>query len=331
MADFRQYEQLADRVLAHLRAQPHHSDTPAALATRFEISNEQLSAALGTLREWGYKLDVAPNAVRLLSAPDILSATEIGFELGTTVMGRSIYAYRSIGSTNDRAAELARADEPEGTIVVAEEQTEGRGRFQRQWHSPPQGGIYLSVLLRPPFAPDRAPGISIMTGLALAETLDPYCPGQVRIKWPNDNLIDSRKAVGILTELSAEPGRVEYVIVGVGINVNMQSEDFLDELKPIATSVRVVSGQSHSRVKLLQQFLRQMEREYELYCRGGLASSRERLRRFSSLIGKRVTLTVGKRFKEGEVLDIDTNGALVLRTAKGDETITSGEVTIVKP
>ena len=167
------------------------------------------------------------------------------------MIGHQVHAYQSVKSTNDIAVRLAESGAPDGTIVTAEQQTGGRGRFGRVWHSPSGCGVYLSVILRPTLHPEQAPGMSIMTALALAETLSEYLPGKIQIKWPNDVLISGKKTAGILTKLSADHKRISYVVIGVGININHRSENFPDELKPIATSVRIGLRRKCDRVALL--------------------------------------------------------------------------------
>ena len=169
-----------------------------------------------------------------------------------------------------------------------------------------------------------------MTALALADTIEAYCPDQTKIKWPNDVLISGRKVAGILTELAAEGRRIEHVVIGVGINVNHQAEDFPSELRPTATSLRRATRRKQSRVELLQKFLVRLEKEYNGYKKRGLRTSRTRLRWYSSLMGHQVKLALGRRIIEGRVLDFDLDGSLILRTEQARVTLCSGEVTVVK-
>jgi BirA family biotin operon repressor/biotin-[acetyl-CoA-carboxylase] ligase len=322
-------EALAERILPVIRAKPGRTHSLKHLSKRFRASEQEIGDALRLIAEWKYRLKADGSEVTFLGPPDLLTATEVGYGLKTKTLGRTIHAYRSVKSTNDLAAQLAAAGAPEGTIVTAEEQTKGRGRYSRDWHSPPHAGIYVSIVLRPTFQADRTPGLSIMTALALADTLEPYCPGRVRIKWPNDVLISGRKAAGILTELSAERQRIEHVILGVGINVNQRAEDFPAALRTSATSLRRVTRRKRSRVELLQRFLLQLEKEYAAYRRHGLQKSRSRSRRYSSLIGTRVILSRGREIIEGMAVDIDSDGSLLVRTDLETVSVSSGEVTVI--
>ena len=152
----------------------------------------------------------------------------------------------------------------------------------------------------------------------------------MRIKWPNDILIGNKKVAGILTELSADRGKIDYVIIGVGINVNHKADDFPSELRPIATSIRTANRRKASRVGLLSQFLRNIEKEYGRYKKNQLASSRKRIRDYSSLIGRNVMLRFGNKTVEGKAVDIDATGALIIEKDGERRPVTSGEVTVVK-
>ena len=330
MNDQTRLENLADDILLAIRARPGRVRTVASLIAHFQISEEYLSQALQQITEWGYRLKRDRKGITFLNAPDLLTATEIGYKLKTKVLGQTIHAFNSVHSTNDIAIRLADEGAHEGTIVTSEIQTKGRGRLSRSWHSPPETGIYSSIILRPRFASDQAPGLSIMTALALADTIETYCPDQTKIKWPNDVLISGRKVAGILTELAAEGRHIEHVVIGVGINVNHRAEDFPEELISMATSVRRVTRRKQSRVELFQKFLVRLEKEYDSYKKRGLQTSRTRLRWYSSLIGRRIKLAMGRRIIEGTALDIGADGSLILETEQGEVSLSSGEVTVVK-
>ena len=180
------------------------------------------------------------------------------------------------------------------------------------------------------FEPEFAPGLAIMTALALADTLKPLCGASVKIKWPNDIHISGRKAAGILTELSAEKGKIDYVVIGVGINANHRTSDFPEELRPLATSIRTATRKKVNRVELLREFLRRIEREYARYRKRQLEPSQKRIRGYSSLIGHPIRLSVGRRTVEGIAVDIDKTGGLVIEREGRREVISSGEVTVIK-
>ena len=209
-------ERQADDLLLKIRRRPGTYFKIDNLAKNLKIDKTELLVLLAQIKEWGYKIRYQPDTLAFIKAPDFLTATEIGYNLKTKIIGRNISAFRSVKSTNDLAAELAENGASEGVIVTAEEQTKGRGRLGRAWHSPAGAGIYVSIILKPRINPDKAPGISIMTAVALADAVKKFCPGEVRIKWPNDILINGRKTAGILTELSAEKNKINHIVVGVG-------------------------------------------------------------------------------------------------------------------
>jgi len=323
-------EALADRLLSRIRRRPGRFTAVTSLTRSLKVTAEEMDTALRYLKAMGYKVRRKKDLLAFISAPDTLISTEIAYGLKTKIMGRKVYAYRSVKSTNDIAAELAQAGEPEGTIVTAEQQTKGRGRLGRSWHSPPERGIYVSIILKPRFAPGKAPGLAIMTSVALADAVRKFCKAQVNIKWPNDILVGGKKAAGILTELSAERDTIDHVIIGVGINVNQRAEDFPAALKPIATSLRLANRRKVKRIALFQQFLRNLESEYRRYRKSQLAASHAKIRRYSSLIGHTARLSVGQRVVEGVVIDIDATGALIFEHDGQHRAVTSGEVSLVK-
>ena len=323
-------EKLADELLLKIRRRPGRAISLTYLGKLLKVEPDELRSALTLLKELGYKIRKQKNTVKFVAPADSLTDVEIGYQLKTKVIGRKTYAYRSVKSTNDIAAGMAQSGEPEGTIVTAEEQTRGRGRLGRSWHSPPGCGIYVSIILRPKFKPELAPGLAVMTALALAETISEVSKGETKIKWPNDILIGGRKAAGILTELSAEKNRVDYVVIGVGVNVNHKADDFPPELSSIATSLRVANRRKVGRVDLLKRFLVNFEKEYRRYQKGQLSASRKKIRSYSSLLGSHVRLRFGNRIVEGTAVDIDRTGALIIEMDGKRRTITSGEVTVVK-
>ena len=325
-----EHETLAERTLFVIRF-ASSSQTIGALSKKTGADEAQIRTALEFLHDWGYKIRRTPHGeVAFISAPDLLSSTEISHHIRARRMGAVVKSYRTVKSTNDLASQFADDGATEGTIITAEEQTRGRGRLGRSWHSPAGMGIYVSIVLRPSFKPEEAPGVSLMTALALADAIAELGVHDVKIKWPNDILISGKKVAGILTELSADRGKINHLIVGVGINVNHKSEDFPDDIRSIATSLRRVLKHKVSRVELLARFLALFEKEYTLYSKDRLKKSHKRLVAYSSVIGQPVTVQSGKNVIAGIARDIDASGALVLQTADGAVTINAGEVTVVK-
>ena len=323
-------KQKADRLLVTLRRKPGVYFKITALEKTLKLDKPGVVESLAEIKKWGYKIRTRPEAVAFIKAPDSLTPTEIGYRLKTGVIGRNIVSYRAVKSTNDLAAELARGGVVEGTIVTAEEQTRGRGRLGRSWHSPAGAGIYVSIVLKPKFNPEKAPGLSVMTAVALADAVRKFCEGKVQIKWPNDVLINGKKTAGILTELTAERDKIEYIVVGVGINVNHSAGNFPDELRNTATSLRRVNRRKVNRVELLKAFLANLDAEYKSYLRHQLQKAHSRIRKYSSLIGREIKIQMGRKLIEGKVADIDSSGRLILETGGQKIPIIAGEVTVVK-
>lgn len=323
-------EQLADRLLPVLRKKPGAFTDYDSLAQKLKADKPSVQEAIETLASWDYKLKKRGEAVAFIEAPDVLTATEIAYGLKTKSIARNIFAYKAVKSTNDLAAEMAEGGQPEGTIVVADQQTKGRGRLGRRWYSPEGTGIYLSIVLKPEFPTEMAPAVSVLTAVALADTLVKYNPDDVRIKWPNDVLIGGRKVAGILTELAAEREKINHIIIGVGINVNQAAGDFPEEIRHLATSVRRSVKKKVRRVDLLQSFLANFEKEYAGYKRSGLKKSHAKIRKYSSLIGHEITIRSGRHEETGRAVDIDVDGRLVLERDGVKSLINAGEVTVAK-
>jgi len=323
-------EKQADEILLKIRRRPGKMVEKSKLEKSLRLDRKILEAAFDLLTSFGYRLKLSKDAVIFLGAPDVLSATEITYKLKTKWLGQNVSAFNSVKSTNDLATQMAERGALDGSLVTAEQQTKGRGRFSRSWYSPPGAGIYMSIILRPRFKPDKAPGMSIMTALALAEAVSFFAPGMVKIKWPNDLLIGGKKTAGILTELSAERDKINHVVVGIGINVNHGVGSFPEEIRATATSIRRAIRKKVKRVELLQRFLVCFEKEYEIYCLHGLRKSLPRVRRYSSLIGSHVKIKSGRNTTQGVALDFAPDGSLILECDGARKRISAGEVTVVK-
>jgi len=286
--------------------------------------------AIKELRRWDFEISSEKGkGYRLLRSPFFILPGEVKKKLKTKIMGREVLSYRSLGSTNRLGFRLAEAGAREGTLIVADEQTKGRGRMGKSWYSPPGLGLWTSVILRPNIPPFKAPGLSVCAGLALAQTIRKLTGLDARIKWPNDCLINGLKVGGILLELSAEPDRTNFVIAGVGVNVNHLPKDFPKKLSGRATSVRIEWGEEISRVKLLTSFLQRFESVYLDFKKKGLSPQRQLIKKFSSLLGKKVAVRFGRERIEGLAQDVDDSGSLVIVTPKGERVVRAGEVTMV--
>ncbi len=247
------------------------------------------------------------------SGPELLTPAALQRFLSSPVFGHRIYYYATIGSTNDRALELAAAGESEGALVLAEEQTSGRGRRDRSWTSAARLGIYASLILRPGIEAARAPLFTFMAAVAIAEALRASAGLDARIKWPNDVLVGRRKIAGVLGELRGSEPRMRELVVGMGVNVNHSEADLPRDLRPRATSARIETGRPADRAPLLAAMLEGFERRYTRLLRQGTV---DLLREWDSLSavphGHRVVVDGPAGRSEGTVAGVDDDGALLL-------------------
>ena len=264
----------------------------------------------------------------LATPPEIILPAILLSGLKTRLMGKEIHSFKTIGSTNETAKRLAESGAPEGTIVISEKQTRGKGRLGRSWHSPSGQGLYFSLILRPDLDFSRIPAIAMVAALAICHTLEGYGDLRAQVKWPNDCLLNGKKVAGILVELSAEMDKVCYAILGVGINVNNSVRDFPSHLRSKATSLALESGRKTDRVDLLQKILHNFEKSYNNFQRYGLRSIAPELVKRSSILGKKITVKVGRQRFSGEAIGFDNKGALRLKSKDGVKILSAGEVSL---
>lgn len=258
-----------------------------------------------------------------LPLPDVLAPL-----LASTIFAGKVHHYFRVGSTNSEAMQAAAAGAEEGEVFLAEEQTAGRGRGGHAWSSPASTGLYCSVVLRPSLAPADAIILSMMAGLAAVSAVEQVAGVKADLRWPNDLLLGEKKFCGILTEMNAEVTRVRYAVVGIGINVNQL--EFPPELEPIATSIRIATGRTCSRVQLAATLLQSLHREYlALTSRDIGEARRDIFRRFEQLSsyarGKRVRVEEEGGY-EGVTAGLDERGFLRVETTRGMRIVLSGGV-----
>jgi BirA family transcriptional regulator, biotin operon repressor / biotin---[acetyl-CoA-carboxylase] ligase len=266
----------------------------------------------------------------MVTIPDILAPSLLRAELGDHPLGRNIIHYFRTDSTNAAAVKLAAEGAEHGTVVVAEEQTAGRGRLGRAWFSEKSSGIYASIILRPPLSPAAAPVLTLMAGLAAQKAVNTVTGLAVDIRWPNDLLVNGKKVCGILTEMSAEVDRLHAVVLGIGINVNHSLMP--TPLEEIATSLRMEAHRGISRVQVFVALLRELERYYQLLLKSGSKAISERWEAASSFAhGKRVRVVTAAGETLATTTGLDPNGALKIQFDDGrQESLVAGEVVEVK-
>ena len=299
----------------------------ARIAKEVGVSRSMVWQWVERLRELGVKVKSQPGTGYFLEQiPDILTPDMLKHRLKGSLFGKRIFHFFRTDSTNRVALELGHAGEPEGAVVLAEEQTAGRGRGGRAWHSERATGIYVTLLLRPKLAPVQAPLLTMMAGLSAHSAVQALTGLEVDLKWPNDLLVRGRKLGGILTEMHAEPGQIRFVIVGIGLNVNQ--EKFPGELANLATSLRAETGKPQSRMELLVRLLHEFETDYNRFLREGVATVVARFESVSSYArGKRVRVTNGTESYVGTTAGLGPEGLLQVERDGGQlMTVIAGDV-----
>ncbi|AKS38651.1 biotin--acetyl-CoA-carboxylase ligase [Anoxybacillus gonensis] len=291
------------------------------------LSGQKISEQLGCsrtavwkhiedLRKEGFEVEAVRRlGYRLKQMPDKLNANELQLGLKTKRFGWNVYDQESVPSTQQLAHQLAHEGAEEGTIVIAEEQTAGRGRLNRSWHSPKGTGIWMSIILRPSVPPQQAPQLTLLVAVAVAQAIQEVTNIVPDIKWPNDVLINGKKVVGILTELQADPDQVRAVIVGIGMNVNQTQ--FPSDIASIATSLAIETGRTFHRPKIVQTLLQKLEQLYEQYLQHGFLPIKLLWEGYSVTIGQQIVARTLNGAIRGVALGITDSGTLKVQTEDG--------------
>jgi BirA family biotin operon repressor/biotin-[acetyl-CoA-carboxylase] ligase len=267
------------------------------------------------LRREGYHIEAKPaHGYRLVAVPEHPTQWEIQAGLGTEVFGKRIYVFPQVESTNEVASRFALNGAPEGEVVWAESQTKGKGRMGRRWESPAGLNIYFSVIIRPRIPPTKIPLITLMAAVACAEAIGKVVGLIPAIKWPNDLLQRGKKLGGILTEADMEMDRINSVVVGIGINVNMPRNAFPLLIRDTATSLLEEGGREIPRIALTQAILRHLEQWYKRLEEGRGEEIVRRWEEYSLMRGKEIEVTFMGEVIKGTVLEIDEDGALLVKT-----------------
>jgi BirA family biotin operon repressor/biotin-[acetyl-CoA-carboxylase] ligase len=317
----------ADRILGWLREAPAPL-SGEELARRLACSRAAVWKQVATLRRAGYRIEARHARGYVLAAsPDRLGPAELAPHL--TGGWREIVWRGELDSTQRLAREQARAGAAEGTIVIAEAQTQGRGRLGRHWHSPPGVNLYCTLILRPARSPAAVPQLALVAGVAVADAIREITGHSAQIKWPNDVLLDGRKVAGILTEMEGELDRVAFVLVGIGVNVNLDPDGLPPELAGSATSLRAAAGTPVDRAAFTARLLAALEARYGRFLAGGFAAIRPAFESTAFLTGRAVRVSGPDAAAQGRVVGIDDDGALRLERADGAMLrVLSGEVTL---
>lgn len=291
------------------------------ISEMLNVSRTAIWKHIKALRESGYKIESVTNkGYRLISSPDIITESGIKIGLTTDFIGHSLFIYDETDTTNNRAKESNTS--PDGSVFIAEVQTHGKGSRGRGWTSPRGIGIWHSILLKPEISPLEVSQITLVAGLAVCKAIGL----DSMIKWPNDIVIDGKKICGILTEMSAEINMVNYVVCGIGVNVNTESFD--DDIADKATSMFIESGHKYVRNELIAKLLNEFEYYYKKFLDGGLSAILDEYKKCCVTLGREVNVIFKNETVRGTAVDVDENGSLAVQTENGIIHVTSGEVSV---
>lgn len=319
------------QLLSALRSANNEGISGTDLAHQLGVSRAAVWSRIKELRTLGYEIESSPHlGYRLIAAPDLLHADDLMSRVGKTkVVGRDIRVFQQTNSTNDVVDKLARDGVREGVVVFAESQSAGRGRLGRKWLSPPRKGLWFSVLLRPDLTPQETTQLTVASATALRRAIQAGTGLVPEIKWPNDILIGGKKVAGILTELHAELDQVKYVILGIGLNVNLNPGDFPADLRRSATSLKIQLNYAVPRPELAAHCLHELDRDYARISSNNFAPVADEWEAHCTTLGHLVAIRTAHGQMRGRAEALGEDGALLLRTEHGRlERIAAGDVII---
>ena len=307
-----------EEILRLLREHPSTSLSGEEISRRLKVSRTAVWKRIQRLRALGYGIEASTRSgYCLIGSPDLLTPAEIKPILKTKWIGKTIHHFHTLDSTNSKAYQLALNGAEEGEVVISESQEKGKGRLGRQWFSPPFLNLYLSVILRPNILPHQASLITLLAAVAAADAIREFSGLLPLIKWPNDILLRDRKVAGLLNEIHSEMDRVHFVILGIGVNLNMDENMFSKEIRAVASSLKIEMGQTISRKGFLPFFLQELERWYSIFLKEGSAVILKAWRDRAHIKGRRVKVTSFGETLVGTAIDVDSDGALILETGGG--------------
>lgn len=321
---------MPDNILISLLHNDHYV-SGQIISSRLGITRAAVWKKISSLRKKGYSIKAVPSkGYRLISAPELdrdFLLTHVGGGLW-----KEIIVHDSVESTNNLALSLsAEGSLASGTALIADLQTGGKGRLGRRWISPAGMNIYMSLIIQPDLEPKELTMLTVLAGVSSVTALSKICSIPISIKWPNDLMISDKKLGGILTEVRADSDGISVAVIGIGININMCSKNFPEEIKDLATSIRVAAGISYSRNEIICQILRDFEQWYDILKKEGRGKLLDAWRKYSSTLGRTVMATVGQTSVSGIAEDINDSGMLLLRTPSGQQvTISAGDITLLR-
>lgn len=299
------------------------------LCEQFQVSRTAIWKVIDQLKKEGYQIEAVRNkGYRLIDSPDVMSKAEIESLMNTKWAGSNVVYYDEIDSTNNRAKEAGNSGMANGTLFVADMQVAGKGRRGRVWQSPSGSSIYMTILLYPKISPLKAPQLTLVMAIAVAEGIQAVTGLDTKIKWPNDIVVNGKKICGILTEMSTEIDYINHVVIGVGINVNQES--FPEDIRKTATSLKIELGQKVKRSELIAAVMKSFEKNYEIFVKTEDLSGLQEL--YNSMLvnlNRDVKVLEPGNEYEAHALGINRTGELIVRTPDGEEKeIYAGEVSV---
>lgn len=288
------------------------------LSEQLHISRTAVWKHMKELEKDGYKIDaVTRKGYQIKEFPQKLSQNTLQWGLHTKWIGKRLIHKQQVASTQIDAHRAAIEGAEHGTVIIADEQVAGKGRMDRSWHSPKQQGIWMSIILRPKILPYQAPQITLLAATVLAEIMKEKMNIIPGIKWPNDLLIDGKKVAGILTEMQAEHDQIQYIVLGIGMNVNQSISTFPEDIKQTATSIKNETNQEWSLKEIIQQILSTFETTYEQFLDKGFSGIKEKWETYGYKIGEVVTIHTLQKQWQAKLLGIEPDGALLVENEKG--------------
>ncbi len=320
-----------DKILELFRVQPDHFVSGADVCRELGISRTAVWKHIRQLRDSGYEIEaIQSRGYRLVALPDRLLPAEVKAGLQTRCVGNEVVYFEQIGSTNEQARKLADNGAAEGTVVIADSQSSGKGRLGRDWSSPAGVNLYLSVILRPNISPRFATQMTFLSAIAVAQAIEATGSFEPQLKWPNDVMLGGCKVAGLLNELNAETEQVHYLVLGIGVNLNMTTEQFPTDLRTPATSLLLDGGEQVSRRQFTQALLQSLDQLYSVYLQSGFQPIKEAWERRCNMLNQWVEVDCQNRLQVGQVSGVDETGALLLALAGGvTERVLVGDVRLL--
>lgn len=299
------------------------------ICSKFGVSRTAVWKAINQLKEAGYEIEAQQNkGYHLVSAPDVMNEPELKSIINTKWTGKEVLYFDTIDSTNTKAQELSEKGYPSGTLVVADQQVSGKGRRGRGWVSPPNTGIFMTLLLKPDINPNHASQLTLVSALAIAKAIKDVTQLDAQIKWPNDIVINGKKICGILTEMSAQFDYINNIVIGIGVNVH--NESFADEISQVASSLLIESGgKRFRRAEIIAKTMEYFEEYYEVFLRTEDLSAL--VKEYDEMLvnmGQQVKVLDPKEPFEGKAMGITKNGELIVDTWESRKLVSSGEVSV---